>query len=247
MKVLGLHAKSGHGKDFAAKIAFQLAKEQGAKTLIWAFAHPLKARVYAEARGEFTFEDVWHRKPPALRHLLQQAGTEKGRNVYGEGFWLAQSEAFIRLFEEQSEVDLVIIPDVRFVNEVLFCHLGGFEPSRYDDHCWAEARQSLEFTPELEQQYLDDGKIEELLEIEQDIGALQSLLWQAAMQRGRCLRIRSDRPTLKGDAALHESETALDHLPDSAFSGVLYNNLDVTAEGLTEQLRPIITDYLVTP
>lgn len=244
MKIIGVSAKAGHGKDFTAKLLLKMAEQDyGKKAVIWSFAHLLKARVYGEARGDLSFEDIWIDKPAAVRTRLQRAGTEEGREVFGEDFWMLQTEAILRCFAD-SGVELVIIPDVRFLNEVVFCHLGGRAMSRFDEQCWEQARKVYNYTPDLEQTYIDNNDVEGLWEIEQDVSGLQSMLFVAEMGTGRVIRIKSDRPTLSGAAALHPSETSLDDVSEDVFDFILENNVETTVEQLTAQLTPILDEYL---
>lgn len=69
------------------------------------------------------------RKPVSIRHFLQLMGTEMGRNIFGEDFWLNQllphlnpeGYAFSKHYPEH-----LVITDVRFHNECKRIHdLGG--------------------------------------------------------------------------------------------------------------------------
>ena len=125
MKILGISGKAQHGKDTCARIARDIASEKGFLVGSWAFAHPLKAVVYAEGAGKFTYEDVFFHKPPAVRELLQRRGTEEGRDKYGPNFWILQTEIYIKLFAENFPLDLITLTDVRFPNEVEFTRKHG--------------------------------------------------------------------------------------------------------------------------
>lgn len=129
MKILGISGKARHGKDVCTSIALDILAEEYNRLAVgrFALADILKAKVYGEAKGEYTLTDVWVNKPPAIRHLLQQAGTELGRNVFGEDYWLLQAEALFGIF--QSFLDIVIVPDIRFPNEVQFIKNGGRAPT----------------------------------------------------------------------------------------------------------------------
>lgn len=125
MRILSLSGKARHGKDTAGRIAREIARtEFGATLLRFSFAWPLKARCYGEAAGRITWQQIVD-KDPAVRTLLQQTGTERGRDVFGADFWTMQAEAFLRLMgEEMPEIAGVVITDTRFPNEVDFCRAG---------------------------------------------------------------------------------------------------------------------------
>jgi hypothetical protein len=238
MKVIGLSGKAGHGKDFIAMIIRGLAQNEfGTRACVWSLAHTLKARAYGEARGEFSFEDVWFNKPPAIRKLLQELGTEKGRMVFGDDFWLLQAEAFIRLFGDAAGIGLVIVPDIRFPNEVDFAQFGGRAPSTLRAQKMRDAATIVGLTAENEQELLDTDPAR-LLELEADTMStyLDIMRAEARETNGLCFRIQSDRPTLTGAAAEHPSETSLDNAPPGTFNGILYNNVATTAKDLETQL-----------
>ena len=126
MKVLGISGKALHGKDTCASLIRELALEEYGKTIVpWSFGHAVKAAVFAEARGAWSFDDVWHTKPPQIRERLQKRGTEEGRHVHGENVWLLHAEAYLELFDKYFPVAGIVIPDVRFPNEVAFIRAGG--------------------------------------------------------------------------------------------------------------------------
>jgi hypothetical protein len=55
-------------------------------------------------------------KSPATRHMLQQRGTEEGRNVYGEDIWVKTLEAWTATHVSKGWYRFVVT-DVRFPNE----------------------------------------------------------------------------------------------------------------------------------
>lgn len=248
MRIIGLSGKARHGKDTCAKIIQEIGREEfGANIARMAFAWPLKARVYAELAGLYTFEEVSVIKPAKVRRMLQEVGTEKGRNVFGEEFWTMQMEAFLTLMEESMPfVDAVAISDVRFPNEVMFCRLGGRIYDQVIAEVEAQAARELEYTPEREEYLLthDPQKLYELdARYYQRVSELMDERFRSAP--GLALWIESDRPTLTGEAALHPSETALDALDKAIdFDGIICNNTDVTLDGLREQLRPYVERLL---
>jgi hypothetical protein len=122
MKVIGITGKAGSGKDWLAGVIRSAVAESGFVYLRYAFAWPIKNELIA--RGECTFDEAHFTKPARVRDRLQQFGTEQGRNVYGEGYWLRHADNWLRLFEGQG-VHGVVIPDCRFANEIEWVHARG--------------------------------------------------------------------------------------------------------------------------
>jgi len=245
MKVIGISGKAMHGKDTCARIAQEIAASHGILLGTWALAHPLKANVFGEADGRYSFEEVWYEKPPEVRSTLQRRGTEQGRLKYGEALWTLQSQAYVRLFSENFPIDGVIFTDVRFPNEVDFIRAGGVDVNVAFQQMFTEEMASagwpipgpmdVDVDPEDPVEFINKLDAEEasILRAEERTRAL--------FGRGMALYIESDRPTLTGIAAQHASETSLDLLDkEKSFDGIIQNNLDVDFEGLREQLTPYI-------
>lgn len=119
--LIGLSGYAQSGKDSTADI---LVREFGFKRL--AFADSLRAAVYAldphMEIGDLTYAKVLDyyggyeaaRETPhktEIRRLLQRMGTEVGRNLFGENFWVDQT-----LSKREPHLDYVIT-DCRFLNE----------------------------------------------------------------------------------------------------------------------------------
>ena len=248
MRVLGLSGKARHGKDTCAGIITQIATEEyKAHFGQFALAWPLKSRVYAEAAGKYSWDDVFVKKVPELRKLLQEVGTERGRNVFGLEFWTMQAESFLRCFETGMPfMSAVVISDVRFPNEVDFCRYAGRPGNVVEQEirevCYAE----LGYTAEVEADLLERDPAK-LVEMDERWFALfhEKIKAYTESRPGISLYIQSNRPTLEGDAAKHPSETALDDLDKpTAFDGIIVNNVDTTLEDLREQLHPYVRDLL---
>lgn len=240
MKVLGFSAKARHGKDTCALLARVIAEEHGIRMASWALAHPLKAIVLGEGGGLFSFTEVFHTKPPAVRRALQLRGTENGRDKFGESLWTLQSEAYLRIFEDYFPIHGVTFPDIRFPNEVEFIRAGGVDvrtyiPRRYADIMLSHGYSAIELqdgTP------VDDATWD--LSLDAMATATRERDNLIPSPDGMALRIQSNRPTLEGEAAQHQSETALDHLGPEHFDGVIINNTDTSLDDLKEQLTPYV-------
>lgn len=118
MLLIGLHGYQGTGKDETAKILAGCGFERVA------FADPMRAallRLNPWVDGDFTTLaklvdlhgwDYAKRSYPEVRRLLQALGTEGGREMFGENFWVEQG------MKQIAGKSKVVITDVRFENEV---------------------------------------------------------------------------------------------------------------------------------
>jgi hypothetical protein len=108
MKVILISAKAQHGKDFTARIMKVYLKSKGKRVLITHYADILKwmASNLFEWDGE---------KNKAGRSLLQYVGTDVVRKK-NPNYFTDFMVNLLKMFD--GEWDYVIIPDVRFPNEI---------------------------------------------------------------------------------------------------------------------------------
>ncbi len=146
IEIVGLSGKAGSGKDHIAQtVLLPLGYTQ------FSLAYHLK--VWIIARGLATWEEVFITKPPHVRKLLQEEGTERGRNVFGNDIWCQTAGLWMRVLAENSGITKFVIPDVRFPNEVEFIQgMGGqvwriHAPQRTDNSSLTkEAREHISET-----------------------------------------------------------------------------------------------------
>lgn len=138
MTIIGIAGFKGSGKSTAA----QYLKEQHAhvQVLTLGFADPIKRalrhmfqdiitdqQLYGESANRETpvgeFENI-RGEPLTARYLLQTMGTDWGRNMVDPDLWVKLTVDKARRFLRQNG-GLVVIPDVRFVNEVQAIHNAG--------------------------------------------------------------------------------------------------------------------------
>lgn len=113
-RVIGLSGKAGVGKDFVAKWIHSKIDN----SMIVAFADQLKVNTLIQ--HSLLYEDVFEKKSKEVRKLLQQTGTEQGRNIHGQDIWLRYMETWMKLHHERMGITTFIITDCRFQNEVEF-------------------------------------------------------------------------------------------------------------------------------
>ena len=112
MEIIGLMGHQGVGKNFIADL---LLKNLPIKnTIIIAFADHFK--VDCICKHNCDYNKVFGEKDYETRRLLQKAGTEEGRDKFGDNIWINVVETWIKLLNERG-VERFIISDVRFVNE----------------------------------------------------------------------------------------------------------------------------------
>jgi len=117
--VVGLCGNAGTGKDFIAQHIF---RPRG--YFQWSFAWPFKHFLVGTCQA--TYEEVFSTKPPHIRHLLQQEGTEKGRMIYGENIWIETAKAWWNTLYSTAGINKIVVADVRFQNEIkAILNIGG--------------------------------------------------------------------------------------------------------------------------
>lgn len=109
--VIGLCGEAGSGKDYIAQF---LRKEYDYFPV--AFAWNLKH--IAIGKQLISYEDAFFNKTPEIRHILQQEGTEKHRDVYGADIWINSLYALMRTINSLNGINKFVISDVRFHNEI---------------------------------------------------------------------------------------------------------------------------------
>lgn len=118
--IIGLSGYARSGKDTAAD---HLVSKHGFSQ--YSFAAPMKEAMYilnpivgSDSIGTFKYKnlvdtyglDKAKESYPEIRRLLQVFGTEVGRNMFGENFW-------VDLALNRIKEDNAVISDVRFKNE----------------------------------------------------------------------------------------------------------------------------------
>jgi hypothetical protein len=125
--LIAVSGKLGTGKDYVTNnILVPLLQNMNSKLKYckMALADQIKinlvSRAQAMGKTEPTIEQCLSgHKSSNLRKLLQQEGTEHGRDIYGESIWINTIENTIRVRQFRGDnLDVVIITDARFPDEV---------------------------------------------------------------------------------------------------------------------------------
>jgi hypothetical protein len=131
--IIGLSGYAQSGKDTVAEL---LCLNYGFKRI--SFALPMRDAIYTlnpYVEGGNRVVDLvdeygWDvaKANPEVRRLLQVFGTEVGRNLFGENFWIDQA------FKRAEEYERVVFSDVRFPNEATAIQAKGGDVWRINRH-----------------------------------------------------------------------------------------------------------------
>jgi hypothetical protein len=131
--IIGLSGYAQSGKDTVAEL---LCLNYGFKRI--SFALPMRDAIYTLnplVEGNNRIVDLvdeygWDvaKANPEVRRLLQVFGTEVGRSLFGETFWIDQA------FKRAEEYERVVFSDVRFPNEASAIQAKGGDVWRINRH-----------------------------------------------------------------------------------------------------------------
>lgn len=123
MILIGISGKLGSGKDTIAKFLPDAMPSKGLRVTYMAFADHIKVSV-ASRLGR-NIMDFYDRKEPSDRKLLQEEGTENGRDKYGDDIWVNTLWNWSIVRAMRDGVDVIIVTDCRFPNEAEFIETHG--------------------------------------------------------------------------------------------------------------------------
>jgi phosphomevalonate kinase len=121
---IGISGKMGSGKDYIIENYLKpyIETKLNKKCLILSFADMIKINLMVH--NNIQLNELYGKKTNTIRKLLQIQGTEKGRNVFGEDIWIKYVKSFAELHMSRG-IDIILIPDVRFINEYNFIKNNG--------------------------------------------------------------------------------------------------------------------------
>lgn len=170
--ILGFSGFKGAGKDEAASVLVnefgftQVALADGVRSLVYAINPIIDGSFGLQYRLQDAVDehgwDYCKRNIPEIRQLMQRTGTEGGRKLFGENFWIDQLiERVPDIFNPHTRY---VITDCRFSNE------GGFVQASGGTLIWIDrpglesdghASESDELRPTANSIILNDGTKEE--------------------------------------------------------------------------------------
>lgn len=121
MRIISISGKAQHGKDTVAGMMKNVMEDFGAKVLIVHYGDLVKyvSSKYLGWNGE---------KDAYGRSLLQRVGTELVRGK-SPNYWVDFVKFMLSTLESEGKWDFVLIPDVRFPNEIMGTHVRVVRPN----------------------------------------------------------------------------------------------------------------------
>jgi len=110
MNIIGITGLKLSGKTTVAEFIKQLLPN---KVVVYGFADPLKDEI-CQAVGHT--REYLETNKKHFRLILQGWGTDYRRELYGQNYWVKKMEQAADEFE-QRRIEILVIPDVRFLNE----------------------------------------------------------------------------------------------------------------------------------
>jgi hypothetical protein len=164
MNIIAISGKKGSGKDTVGDIILSDYKGISAKV---GFAFALKLEV---AKAFNITVDELESKKSHFRLVLQGWGTDVRRHLYGDDYWLRKMDAVIKSLVEEG-CQLLIIPDVRFKNELEYCEAHGAITIRVE-------RPSLPYDSHKSETELDNNHFDYILRNDKTLFELECLVKQ---------------------------------------------------------------------
>lgn len=116
MVLIGIVGKMGVGKDYIYNILIkEILKENKVEYLQLAFADQIKINIMS--KKNIPYNDVYVKKTQKSRMLLQNEGTEHGRESIDKDIWVKYLDNWITVFINRG-INNFIITDCRFLNEL---------------------------------------------------------------------------------------------------------------------------------
>lgn len=148
MKLIGLTGKKRAGKDTVAQILSTYVEKPLHFQRI-GFADALKQEV-RQACG-ITLRELEQNKE-AFRLILQGWGTDFRRNLCSQDYWIDRMSLYMR-----RDAELIVIPDVRFLNEADFVLKNGGE-------VWRVERRPVDIDFHISESELDDYEVSAVID-----------------------------------------------------------------------------------
>ena len=151
MKLIGLSGKLGCGKNYIAEKVIAPYFKDKYNILIIGFGDQVKNELYARDL-DLTYDLLYDHKTFVSRKKLQEYATENGRDKYNKDMWIRGLDMQIETFCKRSPKEcLIIICDVRFVNEAEYIKnqngilIRILSPCRTELRYWQESTNEIEY------------------------------------------------------------------------------------------------------
>lgn len=141
-----------------------------------AFGDQMKVEL-ACRKPELSYNLLFEEKTKDVRKMLQEYGTENGRNVHGENVWIRSLGMWIDIFKHRTPTknNIFVVTDVRFKNEAKWIEERNGILIRVESHSRNTERLHQERSHELEKHIsetdLDDYAFKNVInnEVNQDV------------------------------------------------------------------------------
>lgn len=119
--LIGFSGKMGTGKNYIAEKVLPCVLDKMMSNIQYyylAFGDQMKVELGCRNK-ELNYGLLFDKKTKEVRQMLQQYGTENGRNKYGEDVWIRSMGLWMDIFRNRTpnKNNVFIITDVRFKNE----------------------------------------------------------------------------------------------------------------------------------
>ena len=108
--LIAISGKANTGKDHVSKLIQRIYG-------YYPFSFALHFKMELVGMGKVVYEDVMDTKPPHVRDMIQQRGTENGRVLHGDDIWIQTVDSWFTYFSKNWNINKFIITDIRFPNE----------------------------------------------------------------------------------------------------------------------------------
>lgn len=181
IKIIGFTGKKGHGKTTASSHATQVLKQKGYTVIHVRFKDAIIDTMNSKLDRTLTLlgnhytmsrEQLFDEKPPMMRVLMQEVGTEIYRAINPDYWVLEWYRKMFAVYQEAQDKEklVVLTDDVRFINEYQLLKAKGgtllrINRNGYDDGVSTNHATETEmdtFVPD----YIIEAKMKEELEKE---------------------------------------------------------------------------------
>ena len=162
VRILAISGKIGSGKDWLARAVLSAIRAHGCTCAISvAFADALKVNVLCLMPYGTSADVVNDSKTPETRVLLQRAGGEM-RDKLGKDVYVRHLDAWLRMQCYRSGIDYVVVPDVRFANELEYLRSIGAIAVRLDAPTRTKLKLDTEFGGDIQARQRAETNISEV-------------------------------------------------------------------------------------
>jgi len=149
-KVIGLVGKLQAGKTTVAGMILDHLGNKNKPAVRTAFGNFLKEMILNA--GLCTADELWNKKTDFSRLMMQKIGTEIIRKQVDPNFWIKKMINEINVWKQNNPEDMIIIiDDVRFINEAAMVKMFNGTLIRIERPCLEQNKEENKHLSEIEQ------------------------------------------------------------------------------------------------